>query len=549
MEMEHRPESTVKTEEERHGEWSRWAKRALESCGLWSSHGKGKPFMEMATEEGKSKLVRVVEDRGVIRGLRQGKDECYQLVGRLREVWSELDVVKTHTSNPRWCQERRKQDVIFSFLMEEVCELVKYTCDVWEMNRKPERWKGGTSCKRGRLRKLSKEWLMKRRTWRKDSESEHLSDRMSVILKRINDVLQQMVIGECSYSAYMGETVGDSADMRGMDTKRADECVTKKEWDELVKHVTGPSNQAGEAGGTTPLDHERGNGSESGEQEHNQEDSGQHDQEETHEVESGAQSGGNEQGEPTGRTYCQGESRPEGVESDRRERWAQSGWVKVTAGSSPYAHEGAKRKKGRLRRRSKAQIRRGRCWKRSILSGYQGSYGTMKMGRVEAQQILMGECSYSAYMGESVESSGVMRKLETKGADERVTKEEWDEFVKGNGTESGEQEQNQEDSGLHDQVENNVQSSGEVDEVQSSGEVDEVQSSGEEQVGPASSEDEQVEPASEEGRVTASPWWHMQAIQITEEGIKTTSGDQTLTPSSKCLRKTVTLMVIPLVHQ
>ncbi|KAG5373984.1 hypothetical protein IGI04_042694 [Brassica rapa subsp. trilocularis] len=90
MEMEHRPESTVKTEEERHGEWSRWAKRALESCGLWSSHGKGKPFMEMAAEEGqtrglklgnevvqgnttkseieatlgKSKLVRVVEDRG-----------------------------------------------------------------------------------------------------------------------------------------------------------------------------------------------------------------------------------------------------------------------------------------------------------------------------------------------------------------------------------------------------------------------------------------------------------------------------------------------------
>ncbi|WZY94099.1 hypothetical protein YC2023_066428 [Brassica napus] len=263
MEMEHRPESTVKTEEERLGEWSRWAKRALESCGLWSSHGKGKPFMEMATEEGqarglklgnevvqgnttkseieatlgKSKLVRVIEDRGVIRGLRQGKDECYQLVGRLREVWSELDVVKTHTSNPRCSQERRKQDVIFSFLMEEVCELVKYTCDVWEMNRKPERWKGGTSCKRGRLRKLSKEWLMKRRVWRKDSESEHLSGRMSVILKRIKDVLQQMVIGECSYSAYMGETVGDSADMRGMDTKRADECVTKKEWDELVKHV------------------------------------------------------------------------------------------------------------------------------------------------------------------------------------------------------------------------------------------------------------------------------------------------------------------------
>ncbi|KAL0678032.1 hypothetical protein Bca4012_006013 [Brassica carinata] len=62
---------------------------------------------------------------------------------------------------------------------------------------------------------------------------------------------------------------------------------------------------------------------------------------------------------------------------------------------------------------------------------------------------------------------------------------------RGNGTESSEQEQNQENSGLHDQdisqeVENNVQSSGEVDEVQSSGEADEVQSSGEEQVEPAS---------------------------------------------------------------
>ena len=36
--------------------------------------------------------------------------------------------------------------------------------------------------------------------------------------------------------------------------------------------------------------------------------------------------------------YSQGESRPEGVESDRREIWAQPGWVKVTTGSSSYAH-------------------------------------------------------------------------------------------------------------------------------------------------------------------------------------------------------------------
>ncbi|KAF2618357.1 hypothetical protein F2Q68_00041877 [Brassica cretica] len=52
-----------------------------------------------------------------------------------------------------------------------------------------------------------------------------------------------------------------------------------------------------------------------------------------------------------------------------------------------------------------------------------------------------------------------------------------------------------------------------------------------------------------EGRVMASPWWHTQAIQTTEEVVKTSLGDQTFMPSSKCLRKTVTLVVIPLVHQ
>ncbi|KAG5374494.1 hypothetical protein IGI04_042208, partial [Brassica rapa subsp. trilocularis] len=312
--------------------WSSWIKTAWESCGIWSNHEKEEPLKvraaekdqtasleeiqvkveplrevaaeagqtarleeiqvkveslkEVAAEEGQTARLEVHEAKGVIYSLRQGKDELYQLVGRLREVESKLSMVKTHTASPSWCQGRRKQNVIFGFLMGEICELVEHMCDVWEINNKADRWKRGTSCKKGKLRKLSKMWVMMSRLWRKDIK--------------------------------------------------------------------------------------------------------------------------------------------------------------------------------------------------------------------ESMQV--GECLYSAYIGESVESSGVMRKLETKGADEPVTKEEWDEFVKGNGTESGEQEQNQEDSGLHDQntsqeVENNVQSSGEVDEVQSSGEVDEVQSSREEQVRPASSEEEQVEPA------------------------------------------------------
>src|SRR5690606_27713775 len=52
----------------------------------------------------------------------------------------------------------------------------------------------------------------------------------------------------------------------------------------------------------TPLDHERGNGSESGDQEQNQEDSGYHDQDATQEVES---TGGDEQEESTGENVTQ----------------------------------------------------------------------------------------------------------------------------------------------------------------------------------------------------------------------------------------------------
>ncbi|KAL0641314.1 hypothetical protein Bca4012_102595 [Brassica carinata] len=60
------------------------------------------------------------------------------------------------------------------------------------------------------------------------------------------------------------------------------------------------SNSTSEAERATPLDHERGNGTESHEQVQNQEDSGQHNQEVTQEVETGAQSSGDGQRESTG---------------------------------------------------------------------------------------------------------------------------------------------------------------------------------------------------------------------------------------------------------
>ena len=119
--------------------------------------------------------------------------------------------------------------------MSEICELVQYSCDVCEKNTKSIQWKGGTNCKNERLRKLSNVWFMGRKTWRKDSESGYLSDKMS--LEMIKEAAQQVVRGECSYSAYMGNSVEGSMVMKEQGTEGADDPITKKEWDAFVKYV------------------------------------------------------------------------------------------------------------------------------------------------------------------------------------------------------------------------------------------------------------------------------------------------------------------------
>ena len=223
-EMKTRSSYQVKKGRENEWIWSDWVKTVFGSCGIWSNQIKEEPLKELvifedeavqeitrksgieAASEERSKLVKGSEDKRVIRDWKQGKDELYQLVGRLKEVWLEL------TARPEVIQERREQDVIFNFLVNEMCELVQYICDVCEKNKKSIQWKGVTNCKKGRLRKLSKVWFMRRKAWRKDSESGYLSDKMS--LKMIKEAAQLVVRGECSYSAYMGESVEDSVVLR-----------------------------------------------------------------------------------------------------------------------------------------------------------------------------------------------------------------------------------------------------------------------------------------------------------------------------------------------
>ena len=69
MEKKYRFSIIMEFEEERDGDWLRWVKRVLESCGLWCGYVKGKFFVEMVTEE-RFKFVKVSGDKRVIRGLR-----------------------------------------------------------------------------------------------------------------------------------------------------------------------------------------------------------------------------------------------------------------------------------------------------------------------------------------------------------------------------------------------------------------------------------------------------------------------------------------------
>ncbi|KAF2600275.1 hypothetical protein F2Q68_00010395 [Brassica cretica] len=222
----------VQPEEERDGDWSRWAKRALESCGLWCGHVKGKPLMKMATEEGQTRNLKGEDEADQETTLESGIEEAYEErpnLCRLKEGWMELDVLRPSTSDPRVIKERRKKDVFFSFLVKEVCVLILHACDVWEENKRSNQWKGGTSCKKERLRKLSRVWLKMGKAWKKDREPRYLSDKLS--LKMIKEATQQVVRGECSYSAYMSNSVEDSVVMKEQEIKGADERVTKKDWD------------------------------------------------------------------------------------------------------------------------------------------------------------------------------------------------------------------------------------------------------------------------------------------------------------------------------
>ncbi|XP_056857376.1 uncharacterized protein LOC130506717 [Raphanus sativus] len=159
--------------------------------------------------------------------LRRGKEELQKLVGKLKYLWRELDVLRVNTSVPGMVQDRLKQGVVLSLLVslnssygEKIKQSIKEDkqLDVYGISELFECTYEGY--------KKSKKLLRKRRRYRMLSKT-HIN----------MGKCRKSVVGECSYSAYMGSSVEDGQIMKKLEAKGADDVITKGEWDEFVKYV------------------------------------------------------------------------------------------------------------------------------------------------------------------------------------------------------------------------------------------------------------------------------------------------------------------------
>ncbi|KAG5374465.1 hypothetical protein IGI04_042255 [Brassica rapa subsp. trilocularis] len=330
--------------EERGNEWGWFSqmKTTLKRCGVWRNHEKEESLKGKAAEkdqtaretsgncfgleestllekiedvyENKISLRRVYEVKKVISGGKPGREEFNNHVRKLQHLWVELQGLRSHVDGDT----TQEQETVLKLLasmessygwlvemvlrgeqlpeMEEICGLIRRVYEIMRdderltMSRSESSWKP-TGSRSESFQKLTMSrsegsWRLtgsRSEGFRKKRRCRRLSKASINIGKG-----RKRVVGECSYSAYMGESVEDSGVLREQEKGRgADDRITRKEW-------------RVEAERTTTLDNERGNGTESHEQVQNQEDSGQHNQEVTQEVESGAQSSGDGQRESTG---------------------------------------------------------------------------------------------------------------------------------------------------------------------------------------------------------------------------------------------------------
>src|SRR5690606_4580262 len=113
--------------------------------------------------------------------------------------------------------------------------LIQQACGVYEKNKKPACRSDGISCKKRWLRKLSKVWIMLGKSWRKGRLVGYLGN--NVEMKMIKEAMPQINKRECSYSAYMSNSLEGRMDVSEQETTGADDPITRKEWNAFVEYI------------------------------------------------------------------------------------------------------------------------------------------------------------------------------------------------------------------------------------------------------------------------------------------------------------------------
>ncbi|KAL0713296.1 hypothetical protein Bca4012_020274 [Brassica carinata] len=205
-----------------------------------------------------SNLTRIYEVKRAINNLQQEEGDFTKHLGKYSQLWSELEMLRPSSNDPETLEARREQDKVFGLfftLSPSFNDVVRHILREKELPSYDE------VCAQ----------------LQKEIGSDGLFGGGKGELSMVHKA-EKVESASANKAHFKPRGGGDKSDPKS----------GRRE----------SSNQPGEAG-TTPLDHERGNGTESHEPVQNQGDSGQHDQEVTVEVESGAQPVGEEQREST----------------------------------------------------------------------------------------------------------------------------------------------------------------------------------------------------------------------------------------------------------
>ncbi|KAL0641711.1 hypothetical protein Bca4012_102729 [Brassica carinata] len=286
-------------------------KTTLKSCGVWRNHEKeeslkGKAAVKDQTArktsgdcfsledstllekiedvyEDKISLRRVYEVNQVISEVKPGREGFNNHVRKLQHLWVELQGLRSHVDGDTTQEQATVLKLLASMEssygwlvemvlrreqlpeMEEVCVLIRRAYGIMRdderltMSRSESSWKP-TGSRSESFQKLT--MSRSESSWRltgSRSEGFRKRRRCRMLSKASINIGKgrKRVVGECSYSAYMGKSVEDSGVLKEQEKgSRADDRITRKEWRvfmEQVQALAASRKQAIQSGTSKPI--------------------------------------------------------------------------------------------------------------------------------------------------------------------------------------------------------------------------------------------------------------------------------------------------------